>query len=129
MLCNRRNFIKRFLTLGAAVVTTAPANTGTPAATKLTTLKIAGLQYGELAKEPLRPDEPLQLIREPDNPYDRYAVAIYRADKKAGYIPKTNSRIVASLMDSGIELGVRVRYFDEKKEPWNRVWVSVWIID
>jgi len=127
MICNRRNFIKRFLTLGAAAVTTAAAKTKAFGATKLTTLKVAGLQYGECTDDTFILDESLSLVPEPDNPYDRYAVAIFKKEKRVGYIPKTNSRIVASIIENGSKVHARVRYFDKHKDPWDRVWVSVWM--
>jgi hypothetical protein len=40
--------------------------------------------------------------REPENPYDEYAIAIYtELQKKIGYVPKDNNEILARLMDSG----------------------------
>ena len=96
---------------------------------KLTTLHVAGLLYGEMAEYRFSPDEELKAVREPDNPYDTYAVALYKEKRKVGYIPRTNSRIVASLLDSSFNLRVRVRYFEGEKEPWNRLWVSIWLKD
>ena len=127
MICNRRNFLKGLLTFGAATVTTVAAKTHTPSATKLTTVKVAGLQYGECADHVFKHKESLQLLREPDNPYDTYAIAIYKENKKVSYIPQTNSRIIASLMDSGNRVHATVRYFKKYEAPWERVWVSVWI--
>jgi len=94
---------------------------------KLTTLKVAGLQYGELSTHPFLPGEYLRLVREPHNAYDPYAVAIRYAGMRVGYIPRTNSRIVASLIDAGIPLYAAVRYFEVDKEPWERLWVGVWM--
>jgi len=95
---------------------------------KLTTIKVAGLQYGECLDEEFKEKESLKLIREPKNPYDKYAVAIYKQNKKVGYIPKTNSRIVASMLDSGENIKVVVRYYKPQEEPWERLWVSLWKI-
>ena len=127
MIYNRRNFLKRFLTFGATTLTSVSANVPPVSKTKLTTVKAAGLQYGECADSLFTPNDPLRLIREPQNRYDRYAVAIYKEEKKLGYIPKANSRIIASLIDNGTTLSATVRYYDQKKEPWERVWVSVWM--
>lgn len=95
---------------------------------KLTTLKVAGLQYGECVSDNFTSTEELIYKRENRNKYDKYAVAIYKNRKKVGYIPKENSRIIASLLDSGIKLSMEVRYFDANKEPWKRLWVSVYQI-
>ena len=96
-------------------------------AVKLTTLKVAGLQYGELPKHPFLADERVTLIRQPNNDYDKYAVAIYYMGMHVGYIPRTNSRIIASMLDAGVVLRAHVRYYDANKEPWERLWVSVWM--
>ena len=95
---------------------------------KLTTLKVAGLQYGECTDEIFHLNETLYYKREAENKYDQYAVAIYRNNKKVGYIPKENSRIIASLMDSREKIEIRVRYFDASKAPWERLWVSLYKI-
>ena len=126
-MITRRIFIKHFtaLTVLFASAIELKAKDSAPK-TKQTTLKVAGLQYGEASNYLFTSDEPLKLQREPDNPYDRYAVALYVGKKKVGYIPKTNSRIVASLIDSGVVLRASVRYFHSEKEPWERLWVSVW---
>ena len=95
---------------------------------KLTTIKVAGLQYGECVNEEFKQDESLKLIREPKNPYDKYAVAIYRQNKKVGYVPKTNSRIVASMLDNRENIKAFVRYYKAEEEQWERLWVSLWKI-
>lgn len=126
VMLSRRVFLKQIATVSALFATTAKLySKETPVQTKLTTLKVAGLQYAECANRHFVPKEPLRLQREADNLYDKYAVAVYRGEKKVGYIPKANSRIIASLIDSGVSLNAEVRYFHMEKEPWERLWVSV----
>ncbi len=96
---------------------------------KLTTLNVAGLQYGEMAEHTFSPNEELKAVREPDNPYDRYAVALCKENRRVGYIPRTNSRIIASLLDSEHNLRIRVRHFESEREAWDRLWVSIWLRD
>ena len=52
------------------------------------------------------PGEPVRLVREPDNPYDRNAVAVYDATGKymAAYVNKQKARTLAKLIDSGAEI-------------------------
>ena len=94
--------------------------------TKLTTLKVAGLQYGECSDSIFNNSDVLTLVREPHNPYDKYAVVIYKEKQKVGYIPRTNSRIIASLIDAGEKIEAKVRYFHPHKEPWERLWISLY---
>ncbi|HHH20697.1 MAG TPA: hypothetical protein ENK87_02105 [Nitratifractor sp.] len=84
---------------------------------KSTTLKVAGLQYGECVDEEFIPGKPLILTREPQNQYDTYAIAIYKEAKKVGYIPKTYSRIIASMLDNGEKIYTKVRYYKAEEEP------------
>ena len=93
---------------------------------KLTTLKVAGLQHYDALDVEFSQGQTLQLHRESDNPYDRYAVSLYRDDMKIGYIPKENSRIIASLIDNGVALETKVRYFDASRPLWERLWISIW---
>ncbi|RAO15238.1 HIRAN domain-containing protein [Micromonospora noduli] len=49
------------------------------------------------------PGETVRLVREPENPYDRNAVAVYDATGKhmAAYVNKQKARTLAKLIDSG----------------------------
>ena len=56
----------------------------------------------------LRPGEHLKLIREPDNPYDQFAVAIYTlTGEQLGYMHAGDSRL-ADHMDKGGEVSTKV---------------------
>ena len=94
---------------------------------KLATVRVAGLQYGACENESFAPEEPLKLVREPQNPHDHWAVRIECRGRKAGYIPHTHSRIVASLMDGGYRLRARVRHYHSERQSWERLWVSIWM--
>ncbi len=49
----------------------------------------------------LKPGEELKLVREPDNSYDKYAVAVYRSSgEQLGYVPAGDRRL-ADHIDSG----------------------------
>lgn len=66
--------------------------------------RIAGLYYaiGDiLPSSILSVGDPLDLIREPDNCHDLFAVRVVLDGRKLGYVPATHSRTVARLMDSG----------------------------
>lgn len=61
---------------------------------------IAGLHHHvdrDLA-ETLREDQELTLVREPTNEYDRFAVRIDCGSSKLGYIPRTYSQMVSTLL-------------------------------
>lgn len=125
-MINRRKFIKKLGLLFSVTPLTLLARTK-PVGYKLTTLKVAGLQYGETSDSIFLPTENLQLKRELENTYDKYAIAIYnKTNEKVGYIPKSNARILASLIDNGVSLRANVRYFDKHKPVWDRLWIEIW---
>jgi hypothetical protein len=66
---------------------------------------VAGTSYveGIIELEPhLKIDDKLSFFREPDNPYDKKAIAIKNADGvKVGYVPKADNAIFSRLMDAG----------------------------
>jgi hypothetical protein len=43
----------------------------------------------------------VSLEREPHNPYDSHAVAVYYKGMKLGYVPRTQARALAGYMDAG----------------------------
>lgn len=56
------------------------------------------------------------LKREPNNPYDRMAVAVYSVYGQVGYISKDYAKIISQLMDSGEKFVARVAEIDEYKD-------------
>jgi hypothetical protein len=52
----------------------------------------------------LHPKHALALRREIGNEYDENAVAVYRHDKKLGYVPRGLAAEIAALMDFGVEV-------------------------
>ena len=71
---------------------------------------IAGIQYhvdtsqpaGRKLMKSLKPGVELNLVREPDNKYDRWAIAIYTAKKEMiGYVTRFKNESIARLMDNG----------------------------
>ncbi|MCB0538955.1 MAG: HIRAN domain-containing protein [Bacteroidetes bacterium] len=50
----------------------------------------------------MQKDDTIILIREPDNPYDEYAIkVVYGNNFQIGYIPKTHSKLISNFLDSG----------------------------
>jgi len=61
--------------------------------------------------------ERLQLVREPDNPYDANAVRVEWRGVKLGYVPRRDNAAVARQMDRGAALEAR---FASLRENRNR---------
>lgn len=78
----------------------------------LTHFDTAGLRYVPQVEDYLQPlqlAQRLQLCRELDNQYDKYAILVQDAEKhKLGYMPRRMNHIPARLMDAGKLLYVKV---------------------
>ncbi|MGX9986847.1 hypothetical protein [Soonwooa purpurea] len=55
--------------------------------------EISGLSQAEIASEIIAEGDLLQSINEPENQYDKYAVALYKDGQKLGYVKLINSRV------------------------------------
>ena len=88
---------------------------------------VAGFQYhdGETVWPRLSTGDSLRLLREPDNPYDGQAVAVYWGEAKLGYVPRAANTAVAQMMDRGELLSARVARLRESQDPWKRVGISI----
>jgi hypothetical protein len=61
----------------------------------------------------------LDLVREPDNKYDTFAIAIYNSNKeKLGYIPRDKNEMLARLMDAGKWFYARIH---------DKIWEGNWL--
>jgi hypothetical protein len=74
----------------------------------LHSFKIRGVGYYESAVKAgqFTPGASVRMVREPDNPHDSNAIAIYAdgAGRKAGYVPTGHAKRLAPLIDGGADL-------------------------
>ena len=95
----------------------------------LTNFHIAGFGYwdGCEAFEHLRIGTPLELVREADNPFDPYAVAIYYGDYKLGFIPRGSNHDISKYLDMGLNdiYDVRITRISPDVHPENQIEVIV----
>lgn len=71
--------------------------TGKPQRYALVGMKHCG---AEALVASLPPDEPLTLVREPDNKFDPNAVQVWARGKRIGYVPKTQNAVLARFIDA-----------------------------
>ncbi len=71
---------------------------------------LAGFRYYEAPRllGELSPGEALELVREPDNPYDSSAVCVAWRGHKLGYVPRRHNAALAWAMDRGERFDARV---------------------
>lgn len=88
---------------------------------------LAGFQYHGAAIhwEALREGDPLQLVREPDNPHDPRAVRVEWRGIMLGYLPRAENREVAHEMDQGTPLSARIGRLSDDPNPWKRLRIDV----
>jgi len=92
---------------------------------------IAGLYYHEAGEvwEELAEGDSLELVREPANPYDWKAVAVYWKGYKLGYLPRRENMAVAQMMDRGYQLVGRLARKEGAVDlgiPRQGLWMEVW---
>jgi len=88
---------------------------------------VAGFRYyrGEKVWQHIHPSDPVTLKREPQNPHDRKAVALYWRNEKLGYIPRTDNSVIANLLDQGAPLNASIRKKNPSPNPWERLEIRV----
>ena len=117
----RRVFLKLVLSLPAAAL--AVGSTKRAEGPVLQESPVAGFQFhrGEAVWLRLRKGASLRMVREPRNPYDPKAVALYFGADKIGYVPRRENTVVARLLDQGVPLRARVIRVRSSPDPWERV--------
>lgn len=121
----RRSFLA-LPCLAAAPKDALAAAASQPRLVELLRCPVAGLSYYDYGRvaDRLVAGTGLVLQREPGNPHDPRAIAVFTADAvKLGYVPRIDNAALASLMDAGYDLRARVRGLG--RAPWNRLWMTV----
>ncbi len=94
---------------------------------------IAGFQYhdGATVLKKLKPGKKLDLVPEPDNPYDPCAIAIKRKGVMLGYVPKASNSFMSLLAFFGHKdvFECRVMQVNPEANPWEQVRVGVFVTD
>ena len=70
----------------------------------------------------------LRFERQPDNMHDKWAIRVFAADDRIGYVPCTTNEILARLMDAGKCIGGKVTYC-EKLGTWHKIHMEVYLDD
>ena len=89
---------------------------------------IAGFLYydGVEVFHELQIGSEVQLVPEPENRYDEYAVAIYFQGKKLGFIPRGMNKQISKLLNHGYNpFTVKINRISPREHPNNQVGVVV----
>jgi hypothetical protein len=131
---NRASFIKNLIALcGAAAV---PKNVEAIISAKsnkafLAEYFIRGFQYydGDKVLDELKQGATLQLVREMENEYDNFAVAIYYNQHKLGFVPAEENELLARLIDcEALDFYCELLYKAEKGAIYDALYVAVYTI-
>ncbi len=106
-----------------------PQNPSTAQGQKIYRNYIKGLQYYDYAKikKRLKIGAPLQLRRESQNHYDRYAIEVWYDKWKLGYLPLNENKVMAVLMDQGHKLRAQITRLSDEYSQQDSVGVAVYM--
>lgn len=94
---------------------------------------IAGFQHwdGALVLSELKPGMQIDLVAEPENPYDPEAVALFHQSVKLGYVPASQNSLLSLLAfyGHGGILEARVLQVKPDADPWEQVRIGVFVKD
>jgi hypothetical protein len=127
----RKDFFKSLLMGGTGAFLAHHQVKATPAPIQkiwLATAFIAGFSHydGPEAESLLEAGMPLQLNRQPHNRYDKYAIEILSGEAKLGYIPRSENKTIAKLMDKGITVQAEIKELFPQAGFFDNVKVEVW---
>lgn len=88
---------------------------------------LAGFEHHAAARiwPRLEVGQSLRLEREPDNPHDPSAVAVYWQDYHLGYLPRQQNFIVAHQLDNRLPIEARIAGLALSDNPWKRVNIAI----
>lgn len=89
---------------------------------------LAGFQFheGKRLWGDLRVGDRLELIRDPDNPYDARAVRVMWQGHFLGFVPRADNEAIARQLDRGTRLKARIIRLKQSRDPWQRVSFEVY---
>ena len=94
---------------------------------------IAGFGYwdGCEAFEHLKVGTKLELVREAENAFDPYAVAIYYGEYKLGFIPRGHNHDISKYLDMGLDdiYDVRITRISPEVHPEDQIEVIVNVLN
>lgn len=90
---------------------------------------LAGFRYheGKEVWDELKVGDALQLVREPDNPYDPKAVRVDWRGHVLGYVPRAENAAVARQIDRGEKLEARIVKLRKSRNPRQRIEFDIYL--
>jgi len=73
----------------------------------------------------LNEGDSVQLVLEPSNKYDKFAVRVEVQNTMLGYVPKILSETISNKISSGVTLTAKINKLSLELEPWNMLKVEI----
>ena len=90
---------------------------------------VAGFQYydGMNLVAGMAAEQPLDLVREPENEYDNQAIAIYWEGQKLGFMPSRDNLIPSALLDAKIPCVAKIKAAYHNSAPWTTLEFAIFL--
>ena len=130
---NRGDFFKSLIGLGALAVTPSALAQLTSQYEKvyLKQCFVRGFQYYEGPKriDELNKTGMVELVREPNNKFDKRAIAIHFNGFKIGYLPRESNKTISILMDTQLlDFHVEISHIEKKAMDWEKTRIVVYAL-
>ena len=92
---------------------------------------VAGFRYykGMELLDFMHSNDLLELKREPDNEFDKNAVALYWQQEKIGFVPAEMNELLARLIDAkALPLLGMITHLNKHVKPWENVAVAIYFV-
>ncbi|HVY73619.1 MAG TPA: HIRAN domain-containing protein [Puia sp.] len=92
---------------------------------------VAGFRHyeGMQLLDQMKEDDLLELVREPANEHDVFAIALHWQGKKIGFLPAAVNETLSHLLDAdALPLFAAITHLEKKSKPWETVAVAVYFI-
>jgi len=88
---------------------------------------VAGVKHHRFYEiaENLKEGDFVQLIPEPDNKYDKFAIKVEALKTMLGYVPATLSESISKKFKEGKHLTAKITNIDLEKEPWYALRIKI----
>lgn len=124
---NRINFLKSLFSGSALLFLPKTGTEKSVRKIRLSSPYLAGFQHyqGPEIESQLSENNLLTLKREPTNQYDGYAIEVFQNNAKLGYLPRNENKVIARLMDQGVDVKARILCVDPEGSAYRKVKMNV----
>ncbi len=92
---------------------------------------VRGFQYyeGPNCIDEINDSGLIELVREPENQFDKRAIALYFNKKKIGFVPRESNKTLSILMDTELlEFHAEITHIEPKAEHWEQIRVAIYAL-